>query len=173
MGGWGVEWYASLTVNSLTSSSYKQPQQRQNKTSNKPHGLRDWCVARWRTDPTTRLWDTLRGPEKGRLLGRGGEKPWQRRAAAPFTVVVNSEINGDGVRTSEGSCIVAAECFTRAFLSEETRLCWEHVVLVFSGCGCAPRCFLFKFQEHKASRVDMWTHRCCTNSVVNAPNWDL
>lgn len=36
---------------------------------------------------------------------------------------------------------------------------------------CTKR-FLFKFQEHKVFHYDMWTHTCCTNSVVNIPKWD-
>lgn len=116
----------SRTENSLTSSSYKQPQQQQNKTSDRPHGSRDWFVASWRTaEPATRLQDTLCSEAQRRgSLGRvvvGVHKPWQSRAVAPFTVVVISEINGDTVmRTSEGSRIVAVECFTWVFLSYET-----------------------------------------------------
>lgn len=43
--------------------------------------------------------------------GSGTQKPREEEAAAQITVVVSSEINGDGVMTSEGGCIVAAECF--------------------------------------------------------------
>lgn len=123
----------SLIENSLTLFSYKQPQQQQNKTSDKPHGWRDRFVGSWKTaEPTTRLQDALlRGPEEGKSWeswwrggwGRGAIKPgraWQSRAVAPFTVVVNLEINGDTVlKTKEGSCIVAVESFTqdRTFVS--------------------------------------------------------
>lgn len=54
---------------------------------------------------------TLSASEDAGVVVVGG--PWQSRAVAAFTVVVNSEINGDAViKTSEGSCIVAVECFT-------------------------------------------------------------
>lgn len=85
--------YVSLIENSLTSSSYKQPQQQQNKTSDKPHEWRDRFVASWRTaEPTTRLRDALcsEAQRRGGCRVGGGHEAWQSCAVAPFTVAVNS-----------------------------------------------------------------------------------
>lgn len=122
-------------------------------------------MASWRTAP--RLQDSLcseaqrRGSRGGlAALAGAGYKLRQSRAVSPLTVVVNSEINGGAaVKASEGSCIVAVDCLTRAFLSYQTELCCEHLFLIFrdSVDPLRPRTkrFLFKFQEREESHLDM------------------
>lgn len=122
----------------------------------------------WRTaEPTTRLQDTLlRGPEEGKSWesgwGGGGYKAWQSRAVAPFTVVVNLEINGDTVlKTSEGKL----HCCGREFYTGQN-ICFPFSAGLREPLRFGTRRFLFKCQEHKESHSDMLTHTCCTNSVA-------
>lgn len=173
--GWDTKKYVSLIEKSPRLSSNKQPQEQQSKTSDKPHGSRDGILGQLEDSGANSpaLGHSLhRGSEKGVGVGWGGGlvmgpmvvvggyKPWPSHAVAPFTVLVNSQINGDTVmRASEGSCIVVVEWFTQACLSYQTGLCREHLFLIFHDCGgplrsCIQR-FLFKFEEHKESHSDM------------------
>lgn len=98
----------------------------------------------------------------GRGVGGRGYKPWQGRAVAPFTVVVNSEINGDAVAgaSDEGPHCCGAVIYMGPSFVGDRRLCCEHLFLIFhqSGgprCGWASRGFLFKFQKRKESHSDI------------------
>lgn len=98
--------YVCLIENSLTSSSHKQLLQQQNKTSDRPHGLRTWFMAdwgRWGGSEGSRAHNKAwghRGPYEGRIVGVrvGRGRLWgpgtlslsfSRWALAALTVVVN------------------------------------------------------------------------------------
>lgn len=144
--------YVCLIENSLTSSSHKQLLQQQNKTSDRPHGLRTWFMADWGrcgggaargAEPTTRLGD-IEAHMRGGLLGWGWDGGGYEDLALSLSLSLAGlllhlqllsifEINGDTVmRTSEESCIVAVGSFKWVCLSQDTGLCSEHLFLIFS-----------------------------------------